>query len=68
MAEEQDYSGNNATEVNIMVVGDVSVTLNGDPINDIIGSKNKIKLTLEHEGDVLVTVNGEDFQVEKDES
>jgi hypothetical protein len=62
-----DYTEQNTVEINIVVLGDASVTLNDDPINEKEGSKNKVKLTLTHENDVLVTVNGEDFHIEKPE-
>lgn len=57
-------SGNNVVEIEITAKGDAAVFINGDQINDA-ASTNRLELTLEHHGDVIVDINGEDFQVGK---
>ena len=57
-------SGENVVDVALTIQGNVLVTINGDPVNEVTGTApNRLALTLEDEGDVLVTVDGEDFQV-----
>jgi hypothetical protein len=67
MVEEVDLTENHIVDIHIHITGNALVLVNDDPINDG-DPKNKVTLTLEHEGDVMVTINGEDFQIGKEQS
>lgn len=58
-------TGDNVVDIVITVTGEAQVTLNGDPIGDAanVDVANRVALTLAHEGDIIVTINGEDFQI-----
>lgn len=67
--EPQLPTGANIVDIIIKTKGHVDVKINDDPINDgageqIVASPNRLALTLVHDGDVVVTVNGEDFHIE----
>jgi N-acetylmuramoyl-L-alanine amidase/Putative peptidoglycan binding domain len=63
--EPEFPTGENVVDVAISVTGKAMVTLNGDVIDETVGhTANRIALTMEHEGDIVVTINGEDFQIE----
>ena len=69
MADETDtdietYSEENAVDITIVVTGNAHVIINGDPITEDVDSPNKLHISMKHEGDILITVNGEDFQIE----
>jgi len=66
MSESENYTETNDVEININVIGEAAVIINGQCVDGEPTSKNQIILNLEHEGDVLVTVNGEDFMVYPD--
>lgn len=60
-----DYTEENIVDIVITITGDAAVVINDDMVtdNNEQPSKNIVRLHLEHEGDVLVTINGEDFMV-----
>ena len=66
MSDEQEYSEDNIVDLAISTIGNVVVKVNGDIIgeNDDEACENKLIITIKKQGDVLFTVNGEDFQHE----
>lgn len=66
MSDQQEYSEDNVVDLAISTIGNAVVKVNGDIVgeNDDETCKNKLIITIKKEGDVLVTVNGEDFQHE----
>jgi N-acetylmuramoyl-L-alanine amidase len=57
-----EVTGENVVDVAITVTGQPQVVLNGEIIRDG-DPANRAVMTLSYEGDVVVTVDGEDFQV-----
>lgn len=61
--EPPPVTGANVVEINITAPqGDPHVTLNGEAINEG-NQSNRCDLTLEYQGDVVITVNGETWDV-----
>lgn len=61
--EEVGPTGDHVVDIAIVVKGNPTVIINGDKINDGLAN-SKLELTLAHHGDIMVTVDGEDFQIE----
>ena len=66
MSDEQQYTEENIVDLAISSIGNVVVKVNGDIVgeNDDEDCKNQLIITIKKQGDVLFTVNGEDFQHE----
>lgn len=64
MPVDPGVSDENIVDIQINVSGNVAVMINDDEITENIDAPNRLSLTLVHLGDVLVNVNGEDFQIE----
>ena len=66
MSDEQEYTEENIVDLAISSIGNVVVKVNGDIVgeNDDEDCKNQLIITIKKQGDVLFTVNGEDFQHE----
>jgi peptidoglycan hydrolase-like protein with peptidoglycan-binding domain len=60
----QEPTGQNVVDIVFKTKGHAAILVNNDLISGDPSLGNAIKLTLEHEGDVIVTVDGEDFQIE----
>ena len=60
-------SGDQVVDITIETKGTPIVTINGDPITVVPSGRiaGGVTMTLAWEGDVIVNVNGEDFQIEK---
>jgi hypothetical protein len=66
MAQTEDYTEENVVDITIVVTGKAQVVVNGTTVNeDEEESENKVTMTMSREGDVLVSINGEDFLVEE---
>jgi hypothetical protein len=63
MTVETDYTETNIIDIACAVTNDCRVSINGEHIIGEEQSKNHLKMELRYEGDVAVTVNGEDFHV-----
>jgi N-acetylmuramoyl-L-alanine amidase len=55
-------TGENVVDIAITVKGDPTVTINDDVVTEG-DPNNRVNITLDYSGDVMVTVDGEDFQV-----
>ena len=66
MSDEQEYTEENIVDLAISSIGNVVVKVNGDIVgeNDDESCENQLIITIKKQGDVLFTVNGEDFHHE----
>ena len=62
-----EYTESNIVDLKSIIVGNAQLIVNGDHIDGDPDSPNKVIMTLHHEGDVLTTIDGEDFMVEEEE-
>jgi hypothetical protein len=62
---EPEMTGDNVVDVKFEITGDALVVINGEPINETATAKNKLELTLAQVGDIVVTIDGEDFEIAK---
>ena len=63
MPADPGVSDENIVDIEIKVAGHVAVSINDDPITDDPEAPNQLKIFLDRVGDVLLNVNGEDFQI-----
>lgn len=60
--ESKEFTEDNDVQIDTTIIGDCALVINGDVVDGNPDSKNKVRMKLEIEGDVLVTLNGEDYQ------
>ena len=61
---DTELTDNNVIDITIVVTGAAQVLVNGEHVEGDQESHNKLHIVMKEEGDVLVTINGEDFQKE----
>lgn len=59
-----DKSEENVVDITIVVTGNAQVLVNGEQVEGTNESPNKLHIHFKDEGDVQVTVNGEDYEKE----
>jgi len=62
MSEAPDTTEENVIDITIVVTGNAQVIVNGEHVEGDEDSHNKLHIVMKSEGDVKITLDGDDFE------